>query len=214
MLCEFTINRKENKYIYELDALQEKLLFPLENAINDKQRELVYKDYFTQLKQFSKKLNHPLAELYAYQLYAHKNSFSRNFYLKDIQKKPDYYTTLNERLAKNNLSVFANQFKKDILFDTNKSIPNSNLWYYLLIGLLGISLFFNFKLYKKKTKKINYQDLLTKQEQRIFIEMNNGLNNQAIADKLFISMSTVKTHINNIYSKLQITSRKEIERFF
>jgi LuxR family maltose regulon positive regulatory protein len=35
------------------------------------------------------------------------------------------------------------------------------------------------------------------------------LSNQEIADKLFISLNTVKTHIKNIYMKLEVDSRKQ-----
>jgi len=31
---------------------------------------------------------------------------------------------------------------------------------------------------------------------------------------LFISLSTVKTHINNLYKKLDVTSREDIKQLF
>ena len=38
--------------------------------------------------------------------------------------------------------------------------------------------------------------------------------NKEIASELFISLSTVKTHINNLNKKLNVTSRKELKRLF
>ncbi len=37
----------------------------------------------------------------------------------------------------------------------------------------------------------------------------NGSNNQEIADKIFISINTVKNHIRNIYEKLHVHSKSE-----
>ncbi|MBO0452490.1 response regulator transcription factor [Enterococcus sp. MJM16] len=53
----------------------------------------------------------------------------------------------------------------------------------------------------------NSLSLLTERELEILAEMAKGLTNKAIADKLFISVATVKTHILNIYRKLEVNSR-------
>ena len=37
--------------------------------------------------------------------------------------------------------------------------------------------------------------------------IDKDLSNQEIADKLFISLNTVKTHLKNIYSKLEVDNR-------
>jgi len=39
-----------------------------------------------------------------------------------------------------------------------------------------------------------------------------GKSNKEIANELFISLSTVKTHITNIYNKLKVSSRQELLR--
>ena len=51
---------------------------------------------------------------------------------------------------------------------------------------------------------------LTQRENEIVIEICNGLNNKEIAKALFIEEGTVKTHLNNIYKKLNIKSRSEL----
>ena len=38
-------------------------------------------------------------------------------------------------------------------------------------------------------------------------QMADDLSNQEIADKLFISLNTVKTHVKNIYLKLEADNR-------
>ncbi|SMD38781.1 regulatory protein, luxR family [Reichenbachiella faecimaris] len=54
-------------------------------------------------------------------------------------------------------------------------------------------------------KKINLSD----RELDVLIELNNGLSNQEIADKLFVSLNTVKTHISNLYLKLHAKRRTQ-----
>ena len=39
--------------------------------------------------------------------------------------------------------------------------------------------------------------------------MHEGLSNQQIADKLFISENTIEKHISNIFLKLQVERRTE-----
>ena len=213
MLCDFSSTRKENTYVKQLDSLQEHLLSGIEKSLNEKQRKLIYKNYFTSLKGYSETLQHPLAELYAYNLYANENEFSSEFYLSDL-KNSNYYSKLNDKLHKEYHNKLSDDFNNDLqtdLFKLNKTKPN--YWLYLLFIALSTSLFFNFWFWyrkRRKQKTIDYKTVLTKQELKIFTEIQNGLSNKEIADKLFISLSTVKTHINNIYSKLKISSRKEI----
>ncbi len=49
--------------------------------------------------------------------------------------------------------------------------------------------------------------ILTVREQEILGLISVGQSNQDISDKLFISLSTVKTHISNIYKKINTTNR-------
>ena len=56
------------------------------------------------------------------------------------------------------------------------------------------------------------ETLLTQREYLIFRCMEDGMDNMAISGELGIGMGTIKTHINHIYSKLQVTSRVEAIR--
>jgi len=51
---------------------------------------------------------------------------------------------------------------------------------------------------------------LTEREYDILKLICEGLSNEEIAKKLFISKNTVKTHIRNIYDKLNVKNRREI----
>lgn len=50
-------------------------------------------------------------------------------------------------------------------------------------------------------------DELTEREREVLIEIAHGLSNQEIADKLFISLPTVKTHVAHILAKINARDR-------
>jgi DNA-binding NarL/FixJ family response regulator len=50
---------------------------------------------------------------------------------------------------------------------------------------------------------------ISKREAEILVLIHEGLSNQQIADKLFLSEHTVKKHISNIFQKLQVERRTE-----
>ena len=53
-----------------------------------------------------------------------------------------------------------------------------------------------------------FQDL-SRREQEVLEKLAKGYRYKEIADKLFVSIETVRTHIRNIYEKLQVNSRVE-----
>lgn len=105
----------------------------------------------------------------------------------------------------------------------NYSISNRNYYSEFLMALTAIGLvFFGFALRKYIiTKNIILKDDFTPNERKIQLlqissremdvlkVMAEGLSNGEIANKLFVSESTVKTHISNLFSKLDAKRRTE-----
>ncbi|EPH12932.1 DNA-binding response regulator [Facklamia sp. HMSC062C11] len=58
-------------------------------------------------------------------------------------------------------------------------------------------------------KQGGLHDELTKREIEVLQLIAKGYTNQAIADTLFISLKTVKTHVSNILAKLQVDDRTQ-----
>ncbi len=50
---------------------------------------------------------------------------------------------------------------------------------------------------------------LTQKEVEVLLCIAEGKNNKQAADSLFVSVNTIKTHLKNIFIKLDITSRSE-----
>ncbi len=60
-----------------------------------------------------------------------------------------------------------------------------------------------------RTKVTSELDSLTSREREILLLLDQGLRYKEIAEKIFLSVETVRTHIRNIYIKLQVQSRTE-----
>ncbi|MBI1222584.1 MAG: hypothetical protein GC180_08275 [Bacteroidetes bacterium] len=62
-------------------------------------------------------------------------------------------------------------------------------------------------------RQTNLAQLLSKREEDVFYEVCKGKTNQQIADTLHISLATVKSHVSNILSKLDLERRSQIILF-
>ncbi|MFD2587119.1 response regulator transcription factor [Croceitalea marina] len=60
-----------------------------------------------------------------------------------------------------------------------------------------------FKLNEAGLKRLN----LTNREYQILKLIAQGHSNSEIADELFLSLSTIKTHVSNLYTKMNVKSR-------
>jgi len=135
---------------------------------------------------------------------------------KDVRKNEAYYRTLLADFKSSNLdpheyAYLENQITKVELSDVNFKYQTSLLWN-IVAALLIIGLLFNYyRLKKKSENQLQFiAPQLSAQEENIKNLILKGKSNKEIAGELFISISTVKTHITNLYKKLGISSRKEI----
>ena len=58
-----------------------------------------------------------------------------------------------------------------------------------------------------ETRNNDVIDMLTKREKEILTLVSEGLTNEEIGKKIFISEKTVKTHLTNIFDKLKVNNR-------
>lgn len=62
---------------------------------------------------------------------------------------------------------------------------------------------------ENRSNEIVLHDDLTNREKEVLQLIAQGCSNQEIADQLFITLKTVKTHVSNILSKLQVEDRTQ-----
>ena len=67
----------------------------------------------------------------------------------------------------------------------------------------------SFKEENTSSDEENLLSYLTGREEEVLDLLTQGNNYKAIAGKLFISETTVKTHVNNIFQKLQVNDRTQ-----
>lgn len=131
----------------------------------------------------------------------------------DINKNSGFYLALLAELEASEIPQENYLFlENQLAFLTKDSVEQKYAWSKLLNYILGFSILglAGFLVARKRKKPALVS--LSRQEQNIQRLIVQGKSNKEIANELFISLSTVKTHITNIYGKLKISSRQELLR--
>ncbi len=112
--------------------------------------------------------------------------------------------------------AFKEQFEY-LKYQSNQSIEQETSgWTWLILLLISIPvIYFSWKRMgsgkaQNKQKPSDSIQSLSIQEKKVFELLRTGASNKEISSALNIEVSTVKSHISKIYSRLEIKSRKEI----
>ncbi len=160
-------------------------------------QDFIRESIYQRLRNYADTCSHPLLSLYA---------VYQSNYETDYMINPDYYRNFLIKW-KNEESAYFKTFRKSL---NEKSYSDENT-----LGIFGISivtiLILIVIIFKRKWKqKKSPLSTLTIQERNILTHLKQGKSNKEIAEECSISISTVKSHVNNIYSKLNVNSRKEV----
>lgn len=131
----------------------------------------------------------------------------------DIAQNEAYYVQLLEELQKSNLEPSTYLFlEKKLAYLSNAGLERKLQQSQWIIGSLLVvcALLLVLVMRSKRQRHELALSQLSKQEKTIRNLILQGKTNKEIASELFISLSTVKTHITNIYSKLNVTNRGEL----
>ncbi len=63
--------------------------------------------------------------------------------------------------------------------------------------------------FRKKARSRDESVHLTTREEEVLVSLSRGYSNKEIADRLHVSVDTVRTHLKHIYEKLHVRSRAE-----
>jgi DNA-binding CsgD family transcriptional regulator len=159
--------------------------------------ELVRSAIFEKLRYVADTCSNPLASLYA----LYKSKFERNY-------------PVNQPFYRNYLMKWRKQ--KDAYFTGfRKKLPSGggkSAGLYIITVLLSFAsgILICLAFFRRYRAKSNPLHSLTVQERKVFALLLEGRSNKEISDTMAIGLSTVKSHVNNIYSKLGINSRKDL----
>ena len=130
---------------------------------------------------------------------------------KDIAENGAFYTTLLTELRESAIPKNEYLFLEERMAYLNQATLQNELelskW--LNLGLVVLCLLLGIMVYQVR-KRAKTAPTLSRQEITVRDLILQGKSNKEIANELFISLSTVKSHITNIYGKLNISNRHEL----
>tara|TARA_R110002167_G_scaffold23281_8_gene82736 strand:- start:912 stop:1967 length:1056 start_codon:yes stop_codon:yes gene_type:complete len=220
--CDITSTNKATATLLNIDALKAEMAYDFGNFRSDASRKLNLKKWFGTLQKYADGVSEPLVELYVYDFLSDRGNETYAYYLQDLIDN-DYYDQLLERLhIRYPNARFTQQYEAEIIMDRQLGSfehPRLANWTWVLGLLLGLSIVINLYLLKRQKtlaqrQKNSSLEKLTGQEQKIIAQILENKTNKEIASTLFISLSTVKTHINNLYKKLEVSTREGIKQHF
>lgn len=162
-------------------------------------RDFIREAVYERLRRYADTCSNPLISLYA--LYHSR-------FESDFEINPGYYTKYLRKWRKEDSGYFR-AFRAQLRMDTeqNNIVPLVSA---LLFILASIAVYY----YRRRKKsEINPFRSLTVQERKIFALLKEGKSNKEISEICAVSLSTVKTHVNSIYSKLNLSSRTDVMDF-
>jgi len=222
MFCKVVSNNEKAKTFLKIDSLKNDMRFAFSTYRSEANRKVNTEKWFSILQNYGEQLQEPLAELYIYSFLSDRRSILHGYYLSDLKKNP-YYDTLLERLQKHYPDTqYAKQYEAELKSDRfliSDNAPEQSLpwWAYLLGGICLLSVVGNFYFFgkaKKQKAAAEGKATLTQQETNVLELILQKKSNKEIASELFVSVSTVKTHINSIYKKLGVSSRNEVKELY
>jgi len=172
-------------------------------------KSVTTEDYLEKIRAYSKDSLKTLA----IKLLSIKELNEKKLLQKDISLNSEYYVRLLDELKSseiNNLEYFflERELNSYYLIKIKKK-QTLSIILNIIFGVIILVL--TYIIYSiKSQKRLTIIEELSNQEKKVKNHIIDGKSNKEIAGELFISLNTVKTHITNIYNKLNVSNRKEL----
>lgn len=98
----------------------------------------------------------------------------------------------------------------DVLFKAIEKVCSGEFWFDRAIMGQTIKQLIDEKQFLHENPKTSVKNILTDREKQVVDLVCKGLKNKAIAEKLFITETTVRHHLTSIFNKFEVTSRLEL----
>jgi len=177
-------------------------------------KQMIFSKYNSDLKTFADTCQYIIPSMVAIKMIKNLNE--------DFKNDPVYYEKFLKKIKPiTKSSPYAIQLKTELDSLQGIYFREKTDWSKLLlpffIGLCALLILYIIYLRKKLSSAMKTEaepplvslDVLSKKEREVFDLIADGKSNKEIAQTLFIEPSTVKSHANKIFQKLNIQSRKE-----
>jgi len=214
-------NLYENKDFFELSKNIKKIRANIDTTKSEKLKFLYEQKLEKSLSDYIDLSTNPLGNLLAIQSADIPIELEKNWVDKTIKGlenpkiSPKYLASLNRHYASINSNEASSiaKYTKAFLW---MSLAANLLLSFFLLKLLSVNRKIKNESKHKVAPENDYSSRknLTKKEQEVLELIIAGKTNQEIANKLFVELSTIKTHVNNLYRKTGISNRKQLVELF
>ncbi|WP_347373213.1 helix-turn-helix transcriptional regulator [Aequorivita sp. Q41] len=221
MFCRVVSKNEKATAFLKIDSLKHDMRFAFGTYRSEANRRINSKKWFGILQQYGEQLQEPLAELYSYAFFSDRTQPLHSYYLEDLKTNTYYDDLLQRLIEKYPNSNYTEQYRAELTSDKYLVAaikPDGFPWWFFLLGVIaGISILGNLFFYRKLQKANTFvalKESLSNQEKKVLELILENKSNKEIASLMFVSLSTVKSHINNLYKKLNVNSREEVKNLY
>lgn len=180
--------QKINKIISHNDSIH--------TYLSSVKKEFIIKTNNERLRHIADTSSHPIVSIYA----LHNSQFESTFLA-----NREFFKTYLKKWENDDSTYFKELRSKLPQEETSKT-----LWYLIFgSGFFVLGMVLSYYYTSRRNKNSNQLKSLSIQERKIFHLIQSGKSNKEISEEYNIGLSTVKSHVSNIYSKLNLKSRKE-----